>query len=333
MVLTLRVEHLRFSYGRGVLLLDDVSFGLAAGDVLCLLGPNGSGKTTLLRCVLGIHRAAAGTIWLQGRNLTVLTTKQVARELAYVPQGTPTMFPYTAYEVVVMGRIPHLRFMAGPTTADRHLALAAMDQLGIAHLTTRRFPELSGGERQMVLIARALAQGSSVLIMDEPTANLDYGNQVRILHTIRTLAQQRYSILLTSHVPDHAFLVCNQVALLTNGRLQGPGSPQEIITDQALSKLYDTAMRVLHVQLPECPAADLSLCVPLMNEWRTYAMMTNRFVCFAMLVGLLWGLGNAIQAAEPGLRSVTDMAGRAVRLPEQISKVVTLGSLPVLTSP
>ena len=123
--------------------------------------------------------------------------------------------------------------------------------------------------REFAYVPQGTPQGSSVFIMDEPTANLDYGNQVRILHTIRTLAQQRYSILLTSHVPDHAFLVCNQVALLTNGRLQGPGSPQEIITDQALSKLYDTAMRVLHVQLPECPAADLSLCVALMNEWRT----------------------------------------------------------------
>ena len=268
MVLTLRVEHLQFSYDRDVPLLDDVSFALAAGDVLCLLGPNGSGKTTLLRCVLGIHRAAAGTVWVQGRNLAALTTKQVARELAYVPQGTLAVFPYTAFEVVLMGRSPHLRFMAGPTTADRHLAMAAMDQLGIRHLTARRFPELSGGERQMVLIARALAQGSRVLIMDEPMANLDYGNQVRILHTIHALAQQRYSILLTSHVPDHAFLVCNQVGLLTNGQLHGPGSPQEIITDQALSQLYDTPMRVIHVQLPECPAAGLSLCVALMNGGR-----------------------------------------------------------------
>jgi iron complex transport system ATP-binding protein len=266
MVLTLCVEHLRFSYGGGVPLLSDVSFEVAAGDVIGLLGPNGSGKTTLLRCLLGMHRTAAGTIRVWGRELTALTTKQVARELAYVPQDTAVVLPYTALDVVLMGRSPHLRFMAGPTTADRHCALAAMDQLGIAHLAARRFPELSGGERQMVLIARALAQGSTILIMDEPTAGLDYGNQVRILHTVRALARQGYSILLSSHIPEHAFLVCNKVALLENGRLRGPGPPQEILTDHALSDLYGTAIRVLHVRLPESPTAELSLCVPVMDD-------------------------------------------------------------------
>jgi iron complex transport system ATP-binding protein len=265
MVLTLCVERLSFSYSGDAPLLNEVSFGLAAGDVLCILGPNGSGKTTLLRCLLGIHRTAAGTIRVRGRNLAALTAKQLARELAYVPQGTPTGLPYTAFEVVLMGRSSYLRFMVGPTTADRHLALAAMDQLGIVHLAARRFPELSGGERQMVCIARALAQGSTVLLMDEPTAHLDYGNQVRILHTIRTLAQQGYSILLSTHAPDHALFVCNKVALLKDGRLHGPGSPQEIMTDTALSELYGTAIRVLQTRLPGCPTVEVSLCVPLMN--------------------------------------------------------------------
>src|SRR4029450_8880114 len=127
MVLSLRVEQLRFSSGngRGGPLLNDVSFELAVGAVLCPLGPNGSGKTTMLRCVLGIHRAAAGTIWVQGRNLTALTTKQLAREFAYVMQGAPAIFHYTTFEVVLMGCSPDLQFIAGLMTADRHVALGA----------------------------------------------------------------------------------------------------------------------------------------------------------------------------------------------------------------
>jgi iron complex transport system ATP-binding protein len=265
MVLALRVTHLRFSYDGGGPLLNDVSFDVASGDVFCLLGPNGSGKTTLLRCVLGLLRTAPGAIQVQGQDLTALTTREVARALAYVPQGMTTVLPYTAFEVVLMGRSPYLRFMAGPRAADRQHALAVMEQLGIAYLAARRFSELSGGERQMVLIARALTQDARILIMDEPTVHLDYGYQMRVLHLIRGLAQQGYGILMTSHVPDHAFLVCNRVALLKHGRLHGPGSPAEILTDKALSDLYGTAMRVLHVQLPDGPRTNLSLCIPLMD--------------------------------------------------------------------
>lgn len=266
MVLTLEVEHVRFGYGDGPPVLGDVSFGLAAGDVLCLLGPNGSGKSTLLRCVLGLHRLAAGSIRVSGRELTRLTPGQTARELAYVPQSAPAVFPFSAFDLVLMGRSAHLRFMASPTGADRRCALAAMDQLGIADLAHRRFHELSGGERQMVLIARALAQGSKVLVMDEPCAGLDYGNQTKILQTLRALARQGYSILMSSHLPDHAFLVSNKVALLKHGRLEGPGPPREVITAAALADLYGTAVRVITVKVTESPAVELSLCIPLMHD-------------------------------------------------------------------
>jgi iron complex transport system ATP-binding protein len=266
MVLTLKVEHLRFRYGERLPLLEDVSFELAEGDVFCLLGPNGSGKTTLLRCLLGVHRLMAGVIQVGSRSLAALTAKELAREVAYVPQHSPAVFPYTAFDVVLMGRSPHLRGMGGPTATDRNMALAAMQHLGIAHLGARRFPELSGGEQQLVLIARALAQGSKILIMDEPTANLDYGNQVRILHVLHTLAREGYSILMSSHVPDHAFLVCNKVALLKKGRMHGPGAPQEILTDAVLSNLYGTAIRVVNVQLSARTVVDRFLCVPLMDN-------------------------------------------------------------------
>jgi iron complex transport system ATP-binding protein len=268
-VLSLRVEHVRFSYGRDSSLLDDVGFDLAAGDVLYLLGPNGSGKTTLLRCVLGLQRIQAGSIQIHGRHLGALTRRRVARELAYVPQSSLAIFPYAAFDMVLMGRSPHLRFMASPTRTDRRLARAAFEGLGIAHLADQVFHELSGGERQMVLIARALAQGSKVIVMDEPCAGLDYGNQVRILTTIRALARQGYTILLTSHLPDHAFLVGTKVALLKHGRLRGPGAPQEVITADALSELYGTPVRVIHVRVADSPVTDLSLCVPLVEDQET----------------------------------------------------------------
>lgn len=265
MVLTLEVEHVRFGYG-GEPVLSDVSFGLAAGDVLCLLGPNGSGKSTLLRCVLGLLRIAAGSIRVGGRELAALTPRQVARELAYVPQSAPAVFPFSAFDLVLMSRTAHLGFLANPTAADRRRALAAMEELGVGHLAWRRVQELSGGERQMVLIARALAQDSKVLVMDEPCAGLDYGNQVRILESLRALARRGYSILMSSHLPDHAFLVGNKVALLAHGRLRGPGLPSAVITAEALSDLYGTKVRVVTVKVTEGPATDVSVCVPVMRD-------------------------------------------------------------------
>jgi iron complex transport system ATP-binding protein len=262
----LAVERVRFGYGRGPLVLDDVSFALDAGDVLWLLGPNGSGKTTLLRCVLGLHSPTAGAIRIGGRDVSALEPAELARAMAYVPQSSPAVFPFAAFDVVLMGRSPYLRFMASPTSADRALTRAAMIELGIEDLAERRFDELSGGERQMVLIARALAQGSRLLVMDEPCAGLDYGNQVRILTTIRTLARQGYGIVLSSHVADHALLIGNRVALLRGGRLRGPGSPREVITAAALSELYGTPIAVVDVAAGNDGMTEMSLCVPLVTD-------------------------------------------------------------------
>jgi iron complex transport system ATP-binding protein len=262
----LEIERVRFGYGRGPVVLDDVSFALGAGDVLWLLGPNGSGKTTLLRCVLGLLRPTTGSIRVGGRDVSALAPAELARAMAYVPQSSPAVFPFVGFDVVLMGRSPYLRFMAGPTADDRERALAAMAELGIDDLAERRFDELSGGERQMVLIARALAQGSRLLVMDEPCAGLDYGNQVRILTTIRTLARQGYGIVLSSHVADHALLIGNRVALLQRGRMRGPGSPKEIITAAALSALYSTAIAVVEVGAANDGMTEMSLCVPLVTD-------------------------------------------------------------------
>lgn len=245
MVLALHAEGLRFAHPGGRPLLDDVTFSMAPGDILCLLGPNGTGKTTLLRCLLGLERLQAGRVEVMNSALAALGPAATARLMAYVPQETASVFPFLAQDVVLMGRNPHLGFMAGPSVADRRAADDALARLGIAHLAPRRFHELSGGERQMVLIARALAQGSRVLVMDEPCSGLDLGNQVRILSVIRQLARDGYAVLLTSHLPDHAFQLGGLAALLKDGRMQGPAPAEDLLDADLLGQLYDTPIAVI----------------------------------------------------------------------------------------
>lgn len=256
MVLSLDAKGLCFAYPGGPPLLREVDFSLAAGQPLCLLGPNGTGKTTLLRCILGLERLATGRIVVDGRDLATLGRAEAARVMAYVPQDTATAFPFPVFDVVLMGRSPHLRFMASPTPADRRIAGDALGRLGIGHMAERRFHELSGGERQMVLIARALAQGSRFLVMDEPCGGLDLGNEVRLIRVIRALASEGYGILLTTHRPDHAFAIGGMVALLKDGRLLGPAPPDILLDGVMLESLYDTPIEV--VRLP----SGRVVCVP-----------------------------------------------------------------------
>ena len=264
MVLSLRATGVCFAYPGGPTLLHEVSFDLEAGQALCLLGPNGTGKTTLLRCLLGLERPARGRIELNGRDLSQLSPVEAARAMAYVPQDTADVFPFLAFDVVLMGRSPHLHFMASPTGEDHRLTHAAMARLNIAHLAERQFHELSGGERQMVLVARALAQGSTVLVLDEPCAGLDIGNQMRLIRVIRALVREGYGILLTTHLPDHAFAVGGSVALLKDGRLRGPAPAAELINAAELDALYGTAIDV--IQVPAGRAQGQFLCVPVMHD-------------------------------------------------------------------
>ena len=234
----LSVEHLRFWYQPGRDVLRDISFSVKQGDILCLLGPNGTGKTTLLRCLLGLSPARGGSVTLDGQPLDRLSHQARAKQLAYVPQSTTLAFPYEAREVVLMGRVPHLPPGASYRKEDRQAVTEAMEQLQISHLARRQFQELSGGERQMVLVARALAQKARYLVMDEPTANLDYSNQVKILGVVDRLSRAGYGILMTSHYPDHAFLVCTKAVLMRDGRVMAWGDPKDVVTTQSLSLIH-----------------------------------------------------------------------------------------------
>ena len=232
----LQVKNLEFYYRPGRPVLHDVSFQLDKGETLCLLGPNGTGKTTLLNCLLGLRRQKRGTILLDGKDLSQLRIRERSKLMAYVPQSTGLAFSYEVWEVVMMGRVAHLNPGAAHTARDREIVMQALELLHVEHLANRRFPELSGGERQMVLVARAIVQQAKYLILDEPTANLDYSNQIRILRAIRSLAKEGYGVLMTSHYPDHAFLACSHTLLMRDGYVMCSGTPQETVTSESLPR-------------------------------------------------------------------------------------------------
>ena len=258
--MTLAAENLGFGY-RDRRIGSEVTLELAAGEVLCLLGPNGSGKTTLFKTLLGLLPAQGGRVLIDGRDARMLSRDAMARQVSYVPQAHAAFFPYTVRETVLMGRIAHLGLFAAPAARDHAAALDAIRRMGIAHLADAVYTQISGGERQLTLIARALAQDARMVIMDEPTANLDFGNQVRVLERIRALADEGIGVLLSTHDPDHAFLCADRVAMLHQGRLMACGAAEAVMTTGNLQQLYGVEIAVTTVALAQGGAR--RLCVPL----------------------------------------------------------------------
>jgi len=243
----LRLSQGAFSYGAHSI-FENLDLTLQAGDVWCLLGPNGCGKTTLLRCLNGLLPLRSGTIWLQGCELTTLDERARARLMGFVFQEHSSPFPYSVIQAVVMGRAPHLDFFASPSAHDIEIAEQALATVGMIHLRDQRYTEISGGERQLVLIARALAQEPTLLLLDEPTSHLDYGHQMSVLQTIYRLARERQlTVIMAPHVPDHALLIANQAALMQSGRFFAVGSPESVITEDNLERLYGVRVRIAAV--------------------------------------------------------------------------------------
>jgi iron complex transport system ATP-binding protein len=239
----LSVRDLGFGYGTKVV-GRDVSLEVRRGEVLCLLGPNGSGKTTLFKTMLGLLPAQAGEVLLEGRGLAGLSRPEIARRVAYVPQAHAAHFPFRVLDMVVMGRTAHLGLFAAPGREDRAKAMAALDALGIANLAETEYTRISGGQRQLALVARALAQDAPAIVMDEPTASLDFGNQVVVLGEVKRLAERGLAVVLSTHDPDHAFSVGSRVALLDGGRLIAQGRPAEVLTPERLRAVYGVSVVV-----------------------------------------------------------------------------------------
>lgn len=222
----------------------DVSLSVRPGEVLCLLGPNGSGKTTLFKTLLGLIPRQGGRVILDGTDLAQLSRAEIARGLAYVPQAHEAVFPYTVRDMVLMGRTAHRGLFASPGAADRDRAEDALAQLGIGELAGNDYTRISGGQRQLVLIARALVQDAPVIIMDEPTASLDFGNQMLVLDQVAQLARGGLGVVLSTHNPDHAFRCATEVLLLKEGNTLATGAPGKALTEDALSRVYDVDIRV-----------------------------------------------------------------------------------------
>lgn len=233
---------------------------LEAGEVVCLLGPNGSGKSTLMRTLLGLQARLAGEVALDGRDLESWDKAQRARRLAYVPQAIETPFEFSLRETVEMGRTSHRGVFASPAAKDREIAAAALERLGIGRLADRPIRAVSGGERQLALIARALATEANYLVMDEPTANLDYGNQSRVLDEVARLKSAGFGVLVSTHHPEHAFRIADRVLLLAAGRLVGQGPTLATLTSNALSTLYGRAIEVATLRLAD--GTERRVCVP-----------------------------------------------------------------------
>lgn len=255
----LDVQDLAFGYpgkevGRGV------SFSLAGGEVLCLLGPNGGGKTTLFKTILRLLAARRGGVIVDGEPVAGWSRRRLARVFGYVPQAQLGVFPFTVAEIVLMGRTAHIGPFATPSHGDRAVAEEALAVLGIGHLAARSYTEISGGERQLTLIARALAQQPAILVMDEPTASLDFGNQVRVLGEIEQLARRGIAVMLSTHDPDHAFLCAHRVALLHEGRLARLGPRGEVITRESLHEVYGVEVMVMEVACAD--GRVVRVCVP-----------------------------------------------------------------------
>lgn len=243
----LAAQDLAIGYGKHVV-GHDLALSLDAGEVLCLLGPNGSGKTTLFRTLLGLLPRLGGAITVGDRSLSALSRREVARAMAYVPQTHAIHFPYSVGDVVLMGRTAHHGPFAGPGRHDRERVAEALDILGIGDLAARDYSRISGGQRQLALIARALTQDAPIIVMDEPTASLDFGNQVVVLNEIRRLAARGLGVVLSTHNPDHAFVCANTVLVLHEGAARAMGPPREVLTAALLSEVYGVAVEV--EQLP-----------------------------------------------------------------------------------
>lgn len=242
----LEVRDLTCGYDQDRPVQKYVNFTLESGQVCCILGPNGCGKSTLFKSMLGIIPALGGNVLIDNSDIRGWSSKKLGSVLAYVPQTQQgILFPYRVREVVQMGRLNKIGLLGQPRAEDCLAADQAMQAAGIHHLRDAYFTDISGGEQQLVMIARALTQAPQILVMDEPTAALDYGNAMRVIKKVRQLAENGFAVLMTTHSPDHAFMCNSQVMLLLKDEPPVAGSAKDVITDRNMKRAYGIDVRIV----------------------------------------------------------------------------------------
>lgn len=243
------VNNIAFSYpGYDSRVLDGASLVLGRGEVLCVLGPNGAGKTTLLGCMAGLLEPQEGEIRLCGRDIRTMKVKETASLAGYVPQLHTPAFDYRVVDFVMMGRAPDTGMFGRPGYDDERKCRDVLDGMGLGHLADKSYLDISGGERQQLLIARAVVQEPEVVLFDEPTAHLDYGNQHRVLRRIRRMASEGYSVVITTHNPDHALLLGGKAAIVGRDGSLVQGECAEILTEERLCDVYGMDIRIRYIE-------------------------------------------------------------------------------------
>ena len=255
--MSIDVERVNFSYGSHVV-LRDLTFHIPDNTLVNVLGPNGVGKSTLFRCILCLNRNWEGGITVNGKDLRALSIRDRASEIAYIPQSHAPVYNYEVIDVVLMSAGGNIGLFGTPKRCHLDRAWEALERVGIAHLGHRPYTQISGGEQQLVLIARAIAQDARTIIMDEPTSALDYGNTVRVLSCVRQLAREGMSIVQSTHQPDQAFLYSDKTLVIADGRVLAFGDPKDVITKELVSAIYG-----VDVEVNSLYGDKVRVCVPI----------------------------------------------------------------------
>ncbi len=250
----LEVKSLNFGYDATRKIIKDVSFSCSGSQILCILGTNGTGKSTLLKCITGEEKAG-GRIQIDDRDLSEFSSRELAQKFAYIPQMTVPTFPFRVLDVVLMGRTAHLKYFSSPDQEDEAIAMENLEFLKIAHLKDKAYTDISGGERQLVMIAAALTQQPELMILDEPTAHLDFGNAHRFLELMIRLQERGMGILMTTHFPDHALFLHGDTLVLKDGLVRHSGPAEEIITEENMTDLYGLDVHLTDV-------GNRTVCIP-----------------------------------------------------------------------